>query len=157
MLRDFLYLVIRTRDWLAQLLIKGNHASPDTFDELDVVAVGTVIVWRAAADLGAATVNFDAEDLGGLHLGAVWGDAGVGPPVEHDEIGDEFHSPQLLFNGRDEGRVAEQHDRAVVVAVGVWRQGEHEAINLVAAMQVGRPLPPSSTALRVRPMIRELT
>lgn len=51
----------------------------------------------------------------------------MAPPIRHHSISNELHRPKLLLDIFNNGRVPKERGRAVVVVVGVGRQGQHDA------------------------------
>ncbi len=110
-----------------------HDAGPDAVQQGGVLAIALLVARHPAPQLGAAGGDLDAEDAGALHLGVVGRHARVAVAVAHDAVGDELHGPQPLVGVGDELGVAEEHRRAVVVAVRVGRQREHQAVDVAGA------------------------
>lgn len=125
--------VVRAGHGVAEGVVDGHDARPDAAEQRRVLEVRPVVARHAAADLGAAGRDGHAQDARALHLGLVWRHARVPVAVAHDAVRDELHGPQLLLGVGDDLGVPEEDRRAVVVAVRVGRQREHQAVEVAGA------------------------
>ena len=107
----------------AHLGRQRNHPRPD-----GQVVVGLVVDGRAAAHLRGGLVERECQDLRALELLLGRG-PNLGPPARHQLLGEKLECTQPLRFGRDQPRLAEHDDRAVVDRVVEGRARQHEAVH----------------------------
>jgi len=109
---------------------RRHHARPNFGPQLFILQIRPIITRRPSSDLRRRIHHTHLQDLRARHFGFGGRQARVGPAVFDHVVGDVLHRPEFLVHVGNRYCVAVQDGGAVVVAMVVWREGEHEAVDV---------------------------